>query len=58
METIEMLLHYIEKNGLRYTTFVGDRHSNFCASVCEALTCYSYEVEKEEYAGHIQKRID
>ena len=53
-----MLLHYIEKNGLRYTTFVGDRHSNFYASVCEALTCYSYEVEKEEYAGHIQKRID
>ena len=47
METIEMVLHYIEKNGLRYTTFAGDRHSNFYASVCEALTCYSYEVEKK-----------
>ena len=56
-----MFLHSIDKNGLRYTTFVGDGDSNCYASVCEALrnapTCYSYEVKKEECVGHIQKRI-
>ena len=64
METqgaVEMFLRSIDKNGLRYTTFVGDGDSNCYASVCEALrnapTCYSYEVKKEECVGHIQKRI-
>ena len=64
METqgaVEMFLLSIDKNGLRYTTFVGDGDSNCYASVCEALrnapTCYSYEVKKEECVGHIQKRI-
>ena len=32
-----MFLHSIDKNGLRYTTFVGDGDSNCYASVCEAL---------------------
>ena len=54
-----MFLHSIDKNGLRYTTFVGDGDSNCYASVCEALrnapTCYSYEVKKEECVGHILK---
>ena len=57
----EMFLRSIDKNGLRYTNFVGDGDSNCYASVCEALrnapTCYSYEVKKEECVGHIQKRI-
>ena len=63
METqgaIEMFLRSIDKNGLRYTTFVGDGDSNCYASVCEALknapTWYSYEVKKEECVSHIQKR--
>ena len=49
---IEMFLHAIDKNGLRYTTFVGDGDSNCYASVCEALKnaliCYSYEVKKRK----------
>ena len=64
METqgvVEMFLRSIDKNGLRYITFVGDGDSSCYASVCEALrnapTCYSYEVKKEECVGHIQKRI-
>ena len=59
--SIEMFLRSIDKNGLRYTTFVGDGDSNCYASVCETLknatTCYRYEVKKEECVDHIQKAV-
>ena len=54
---IEMFLHAIDKNGLRYTTFVGDGDSNCSASVCEALKnaliCYIYEVKMMKKMLHI-----
>ena len=64
METqgvIEMFLRSVEKNGLCYTSFVGDEDSNCYAPVCQALKnapkCHSYEVKMKECVGHIQKCI-
>ena len=64
METdgaIEMFTRSVEKNNLQYTTFIGDGDSNCFASVKKALENapehLSYNVEKEECVGHIQKRM-
>ena len=58
---VEMWLRSIEKNILRYTTFVGDGDSSCFWRVKEA--CFQkypdggYPVNKEECVGHIQKRM-
>ena len=58
---VEMWLRSIEKNILRYTTFVGDGDSSCFCRVKEA--CFqkypdgSYPVNKEECVGHTQKRM-
>ena len=62
METqgaIEMFLRSVERNQLQYTDFIGDGDSNCFASVRNALQGlqHSYDINKEECVGHIQKRM-
>ena len=57
---VEIWLRSIETRSLRYTTFVGDGDSSCFGKVREASTNKygnSYRVEKEEYVGHIRKRM-
>ena len=58
---VEMWLRSIKKNNLRYKTYIGDGDSSSYGKVKDAcLKAYpdgSYQVEKEECVGHIQKRM-
>ena len=50
----------IESRGRKYTEFVGDCYSSCFGKVSEALKeQYGewYKLSKEEYVGHIQKRM-
>ena len=58
--TFEMFLRSIDKNNLRYTTYVGDGDSSSFAYVrekCLSRFGESYTVTKEECLGHVQKRM-
>ena len=63
METkgaIRIFLRSINKRKLKYTTMVGDGDTGCFGSVREALRKEygdTYELEKEECVGHIQKRL-
>ena len=58
-EAGELFLCSIEKQNLMYTTFVGDGDSDCFGTAkeeCEKLGI-RYDIVKEEYVGHIQKRL-
>ena len=63
METkgaVEMFLRSLEKYHLIYDDFVGDGESSSFGNVkekCFAKYGSLYEVVKEEYVGHVQKRL-
>ena len=57
---IEMFLRSLDNYKLRYTTFIGDGDSSSFREVKEVLyEKYGdeYPIVKEDYVGHIQKRM-
>eukprot|EP00794_Sanderia_malayensis_P008342 gene8342-9243_t len=64
METsgaIKMLIRFVEKRSLQYTTFIGDGDTDCFASVrdeCYKVFQNKYVVTREECVGYVQERLE
>ena len=53
----EMWNRSVEKNRMRYTTFVGDGDSKAYETVCDEKPYGDVEIKKADCIGHVQKRM-